>query len=133
MAERSHIIGSPPEGGRFRLVEESGHVSFVGMMTVGLAESKTEREEEVNLYPGTGTKVVFANKPELLVGGQKHILPVQQALLCLLDYGPAIPVHVLLFPFPYGALRLDWFAPGQELQLFAAERHKRNAYYPDIC
>ena len=60
MGKRSHIMASPPEGGKFRILHEDGYPAFVGMVTVGLAESKTEREEEVNLSPGTGTKIIFA-------------------------------------------------------------------------
>ena len=126
MAERPHVMGDPPHGGRFRLVREGKYTHLVGMILRG-PEGK-EREEEVNLLPGTGTKAVFVKTPKLLLeDGSTAEVAGKEALLCKLDSGTG-PEDAFLFP--RGALLLNWFAPEQEVILYPHKLEAgRNPYY----
>ena len=134
MAERPHIMGSPPEGGKFRLVAENGHMSFIGMMPVGLKDEGTEREEEVNLAPPNGTKVVFLHQPQFGLKDDSTLTYKisKEAVFCQVELAGHHRPYALMFPDRI--VLLEWLVSNQEVKLFEGERDPRshrNPYYHD--
>jgi len=134
MSERPHIMGSPPEGGKFKLVVENGSVQFIGMVLQG--PRGKEKPEEVNLIPPNGTKVIFARALQLALknGSILTLKGSKGAVLCQVEFTGYNRPQALMFPDRI--VLLEWLVPDQEVKLFSAPEDPRsnvNHYYSTLC